>query len=925
MKPETKEASLKFKFCFILPLLGILSGLGTCSSRQEAGDLRESFLNPPDENRPWVYWFWNGDIDSAGIRFQLAKMRDSQTVSTIVILGWEGLMTEYLSGEWFDLVKYACDEADELGLKICLYDEWCWPSGHAGGLVLKNRPELRSKCLTESIQEFQGPGQFSEALDEKPVAVLAVPVINGKSEFEQAIDLSACYHDGRIEWPTPQGAWRIFIYKMQPGIFRPVFADNYYVDLLDPRVAQEFMRITYEPYFRKMPHYFGSVIGAIMTDEPGVYQNLKPWGINPGAAAWTPQFPAEFRKRKGYDLVPNLSALWHDLGKESVHVRNDYYDVVAGLLQDSYFKPLQEWAQEHGIQLIIQPAHEETLKYSTIMQGDYFGAMQSSHIKSADAVYNWDKRALTPKIAASTARCAGTQKLYCEVFGAYGWSITPETMKAVTDWLHVHGVNHLMMSSFYYDFQGDWRLEIPPSLFYRTNYWPFLRNFTNYSARLSVILAGGQNVANIAVLYPDRTARAALSLQDETAVDSLDRNFQGLCEQLLARQWDYDILNEAALQTKTKIRRVNGKTIVRLAAGEVETDYDLLILPWVTVIEKETLAKLRAWRKRGGRLLFIGEKPRWDNRGESLGDEFEYTFLLSETGRELTDWLAGEMQPDVQLREENPAVNYIHKRKAGLDIYFISNHDSLPVENTISFTVGGTPQAWNPEDGCIRPVFEYSRENGQTVMPLRLEPFGSQLIVFDPSADMVPRVVATNMKIRDLKNTASRIRTTAEAQSGGENFVELDWRGRRYSQTFQATIDTVALADAWRFEPGDGSFESEYRKSGSWTDTHSHFSGIGIYTQSFSVDSAWLQDDRRVYLDPGRIEHSLELRVNGEVVGQRCWKPLYMEISDYLREGENRLELRIANSMANAREGRSEPSGLLGEVKLIVRPVVKFE
>lgn len=909
----------------VLLLIGILPGLLTRCSHRKIGDLRESFLNPPEENRPWVYWFWNGDIDSAGIRFQLAKMRESQTVSTIVILGWDGLTTEYLSGAWFDLVKYACDEADKLGLKICLYDEWCWPSGHAGGLVLKNHPELRSKCLTESIFEFQGPGQFLEESDEKPVAVLAVPVIGGKSEFEQTIDLSAYYHDGRIDWSAAQGEWKIFIYKMQLGDFQPVFADNYYVDLLDPRLAQEFIRITYEPYFRKMPDHFGSVIGAIMTDEPGVYQNLKPYGINPGAAAWTPQFAAEFQKRMGYDLVPRLPALWHNLGKESIRVRNDYYNVVADLLQDSYFKALQEWSEEHGIRLIIQPAHEETLKYSMIMQGDYFGVMQSSHIKSADAVYSWDRRALTPKIASSAARCAGTQELYCEVFAAYGWSITPETMKAVTDWLHVRGVNNLMMSSFYYDYRRDWRLEIPPSLFYRTNYWPFLRNFTDYSARLSVMLSGGQNVAKIAVLYPDRTARAALSLKDEVTVDSLDRDFQGLCEQLLTRQWDYDIINETTLQTRTKIRYAKGGTVLRMAVGEVETDYDLLILPRTRVIEKGTLAKLQAFRKRGGRLICLGEKPRRDNRGESLGNEFDDAFLLLDSNEDLVEWLARELRPDVQLLEENPAVNYIHKRKAGLDIYFISNLDSLPVENTISFAVGGTPQIWNPEDGSIQPVFENSWQNSQTAMPLRLEPFGSQLIVFDPSAVARPRVVATNMKVAELEAQQNRIRMTACARFSRENFIEIEWQDRRYSQTFQAAIDTVVLVDSWLFEPADSSFAAETRGSGSWTDKHPHFSGIGIYTQSFSIDSAWLQNDRRVYLDPGRIGQSLEVRLNGKMVDRRCWSPLQMEISDYLRTGENRLEIRIANSMANAREGLRLPSGLLGEVKLIVCSVVKFE
>ena len=56
--------------------------------------LKKAFNNPPDEYLPWAYWFWNGDIDSTKIRFQLEEIKRRHTVSTIVLLAWEGLTTE---------------------------------------------------------------------------------------------------------------------------------------------------------------------------------------------------------------------------------------------------------------------------------------------------------------------------------------------------------------------------------------------------------------------------------------------------------------------------------------------------------------------------------------------------------------------------------------------------------------------------------------------------------------------------------------------------------------------------------------------------------------------------------------------------------------------------------------------------------------
>ena len=57
--------------------------------------------------------------------------------------------------------------------------------------------------------------------------------------------------------------------------FKPNFLDVGYVDLLEENVVKKFIEVTHDEYYKRLPEYFGNVIKAIITDEPGLYCNLK--------------------------------------------------------------------------------------------------------------------------------------------------------------------------------------------------------------------------------------------------------------------------------------------------------------------------------------------------------------------------------------------------------------------------------------------------------------------------------------------------------------------------------------------------------------------------------------------------------------------------------------------------------------------------
>ena len=76
-------------------------------------------------------------------------MRDlaGQKVMQVFVHPRPGLMTPYLSDEWFRLWKVALDEAEKLDMNVWIYDENSYPSGFAGGHVPELMPESRGRGL----------------------------------------------------------------------------------------------------------------------------------------------------------------------------------------------------------------------------------------------------------------------------------------------------------------------------------------------------------------------------------------------------------------------------------------------------------------------------------------------------------------------------------------------------------------------------------------------------------------------------------------------------------------------------------------------------------------------------------------------------------------------------------------------------------
>ncbi|WP_146180263.1 glycosyl hydrolase [Opitutus sp. ER46] len=77
------------------------------------------------------------------------------------------------------------------------------------------------------------------------------------------------------------------------------------------------------------------------------------------------------------------------------------------------------------------------------------------------------------------------------------------------------------------------------------------------------------------------------------------------------------------------------------------------------------------------------------------------------------------------------------------------------------------------------------------------------------------------------------------------------------------------------------------------------FSGTMTYARRIRVAEEWLGRGRRVVLDLGRVEVLAEVRVNGRDLGVLWKEPYRVDITAAVQPGQNALEVRVTNLLAN--------------------------
>ncbi|MCG8688525.1 MAG: hypothetical protein MI892_26885, partial [Desulfobacterales bacterium] len=150
-KPVIKlNMNIKYKLLLFLGVTLLISGCNDQIESYPEGaitsfeELENNFVNPPKEYGPAPLYTWNSTITKEGLDADLQAFKDAG-FGGVFVHPRPGLVTEYLSDEWFELFRYAVDKGKELDMNVWIYDENSFPSGFAGGHLVKQMPEAENQ------------------------------------------------------------------------------------------------------------------------------------------------------------------------------------------------------------------------------------------------------------------------------------------------------------------------------------------------------------------------------------------------------------------------------------------------------------------------------------------------------------------------------------------------------------------------------------------------------------------------------------------------------------------------------------------------------------------------------------------------------------------------------------------------------------
>jgi|GEM_PF-342322 len=859
---------------------------------------------------------------------------------------------DYLGNGWWRDLGICVDEAKKSGMKIWIFDEEYYPSGIAGGRVLRKNPDryrmrvlVHHSDLVGAGQRYRvkKPGNNAGTNTVKPgdvtdwediINVWAFPINDeGEIAFDKGITLEKATAFNPPS-DSPYRKWKIEYVGITPS-WSGRFYDKM-VDYLNPEVTDEFIRITYEQTKRHFGHEFGKTIMGFFGDETG-FENYGSYdylfGGDVPCLPWTRNVFEEFSIRKKYDLRDRLYLLWNDYDGREAAVRFDFMDVMTHLLSENFFKRCKTWCDKNGLQFIGHIVEDNQAHthhgYGT---GHFFRSTKHFSMGGYDLVLRqlvpgykketlkslkWDTEMFAwtiGKLAHSVAHLEiGTDKVMCENYGAYGWTLGLRDMKWLTDWQTVRGTNIHIPHAFSLQFPDE---DCPPHFYAKGNnpQWPFFRYWANFVNRSALMLENAIHQADVLVLYPAESHWAGDPLQ----LDSV-------CRTLSEGQIDFDIISMDLLLDEEKCRIKNGSVYIE------RESFSAIIIPPIDSIPKKILIRLNTMSGLGLTVIFIDTAPSKDVHSDHDTVRKINAAIMNRSNvhvlglQTLVPYLQNQSIASVKSETQDPHLRYYQILKDGCPVFFLSN-ESLEneIEGWITFYGCGNkiPELWNPLDGTVEQAIVYRRNGENLEMYLRLRPYESTFIIFqDPhDVEVMPKLdnfVGINIKPTNWLSRNQREIILNEIDPA--HYISLD--GLEYCRVrspFLIPQATEPLTD--NIEIGDWSMQKGFET----------LSGTVSYT--FLVEISHSDRlDRWALLDPGEVWEIARLIVNGTEVGIRICPPYMFILSGHLIIGHNEITIEVTNTLGNRLKDPFQacehtPSGLLGPVRIypVAQKVIDF-
>jgi len=711
-----------FISCTLLLLFSLTGVLAQTKASNPASDtyekVRQLFLKPLAEYRSAPLWVWNDRMTKQQIDEQLTDFR-ARGIGGVFIHPRPGLITEYLSDEWFALCRYAVDKGKKLGLKIWLYDENSYPSGFAGGHVPAQMPD--------AVRSGLGMNHVSEL----PATWAAEPLLVLQKSKAGFVDITK---DVKSKTIGPGDYYIFTVIRQKPN---PWYGGFTYVDLMRREVTEKFLDVTLNAYKSAIGNEFGKVVPGVFQDEAEISPASEP---NTPSVNFTPALFREFESRWMYDLRLHLPSLYEDVG-EWQRVRHDFYSTILDLFIDNWAKPYYDYCTKNN--LVFTGHYWEHEWPRPVINPDNLALAAYSHMPGIDILMNdfqMDTHAQFGNARAvreirSAANQLGMQRTMSETFGAGGWEMTFFDQKRIADWEYVLGVNFINQHLSYATIKGARKTDHPLSFSYHEPWWNTYNVLADYYGRLSVAMSLGAQENRILVIEPTTTAWMCYAPKgDRGQFQEIEKGFQGFVNTLEAAQIEYDLGSEQTIREHAKV--VDKRFVIG------QRSYDLVILPpTLENLDQLTFSLLSQYLASGGKVLCYGNPPEFVNGRQ--------TDLIGKAARRYaSSWTSTYNPHDVisieQLcpskvsfrvpapRDSAQQLLFHHRRKfKDFELLLLVNtSDIASIAGSLNVP-GRACEEWDALSGTMKP-YPFRFEKGVVKVDFSLPRGGSLLLCFRP-------------------------------------------------------------------------------------------------------------------------------------------------------------------------------------------------
>lgn len=713
--------------------------------------------------------------------------------------------------------------------------------------------------------------------------------------------------DGHLNWTAPPGNWTIIrIGHTSTGHTNATGGGGIGLecDKFDPTAA----KIQFDNWFGEAIKHVGPELAARVLK----IFHVDSWEC--GSQNWSPVFAAEFRKRRGYDLLPYLPVMAGvpvQSAETSEKVLNDMRQTIAELLVDNFYGTMAKLAHEKGCSFTgesVAPVmtSDGMLHYSKVdMPMGEFWLRSPSHDKPNDMLD-----------AISGGHIYGKNIIQAEAFTELRiqWDEHPGMLKAMADRNFALGINryvfHVNVHNPWLDRKPGMTLDGIGTFFQRDQtWWKPGKAWFDYIRRCQALLQLGHPVVDIAVFTGEETPRRAIlpdrlvstlpgifgAKRIETEKKRLANvggpiaNTEGdashSANMALPENWtdplngyNYDSINKDALLRLATVK--NGR--IELPGG---ASYAVLVIPGATALNpnadamsSEVLHKLQQLAVAGARII-LNNKPlkavgmtgndaliRAEGKALFAGKNIKGRVLAGPYQQVTFDALGLPRDLIVTDSTGNHAENiaWTHRKGKGFDLYFISNQEVVERDLNLSF-------------------------RAETSLPEKLD------------------AVTGKTERIDAEVSGGRSRIHLKLPPNGSTFILLDSKSPDCNcEYFTSPTRVLKTLDNWQvvFDPKFGGSMKPVHldKLSDWSqhanDSIKYYSGTAVYTQTFDYpDTA--KNKKPIWIDLGKVYNMAQVYLNGVDCGVAWTYPYHVDISKAIKLGQNQLEIKVTNTWAN--------------------------